>query len=229
MNEYLSHPTEVYEYLRQVRDGRDLSDWLKKCKPGLDAFREELSDPDDDTEPQAKVQWGCLPLLPLPPSDPSEQVWESYCLAEGLTGYVGDGVGWNGEPTGVILKVTAKGSATLALWDRERAAGGINGNNRIPTDEQLPPILAVNLETFTITFDGQKHEVNSELSLRWVKVLADRPGEWVSASELKRHDQELDGFRPDRAKNRKLLPAAILTLIESHKSKGSRLKLPVRP
>ena len=82
----------------------------------------------------------------------------------------------------------------------------------------------VDLPSRTVTFDGTRHDVSSVTALRWVKVLAEHPGEWISAPELKRHDQELDGVRPDRLK--KQLPQELLSLIESDRRKGSRLRLP---
>jgi hypothetical protein len=58
--------------------------------------------------------------------------------------------------------------------------------------------------------------------LRWVKVLAEHPGEWISGPELRHYDQELDGCRPHRL--RKSLPPAILDLIDSETGKGSRVR-----
>jgi hypothetical protein len=66
--------------------------------------------------------------------------------------------------------------------------------------------------------------VSSKLALRWVKVLADHPGEWISAPELRNYDDELDGCRPDRH-CKPYLPASILSLIDSDRRKGSRLRL----
>jgi hypothetical protein len=92
-----------------------------------------------------------------------------------------------------------------------------------PDAEQPPPRLIVDLARKTITFDGEVYEVSSTQALRWVKVLADHPSEWISASELKKHDPDLDGCRTDRLK--KHLPDAIRKLIDSQRCKGSRIRL----
>jgi hypothetical protein len=90
--------------------------------------------------------------------------------------------------------------------------------------EPLPPRLKVDLARKTVTLDGVPHEVSSDNSLRWVKVLSEHPSEWISAPELKDHDEELYGARPDRLKQ--FLPPEILSLIYSNRRKGSRLRLP---
>jgi hypothetical protein len=86
------------------------------------------------------------------------------------------------------------------------------------------PRLTVDLARRTVTLDGMTYEVSSDRALRWVKVLAEHPGEWISSTELKRYDPELDDPRPDRCK--KHLPPEILSLINSDRRKGSRLCLP---
>lgn len=88
-----------------------------------------------------------------------------------------------------------------------------------------PPRLTVNIECKTVTLDGMLHDVTSDLTLRWVKVLTEHPGEWIASSKLKDHDQQLDGARTSRL--RQYLPDAIGTLIESDTGKGSRLNLSV--
>jgi hypothetical protein len=99
-------------------------------------------------------------------------------------------------------------------------------------DDQLrqnPPLprLNVDLARRTITLDGMVHEVHSALALRWVKVLAEHTDEWISSNELKNYDSELDGTRPDRLK--RFLPPEILSLIDTDKSRGSRLRLTEKP
>jgi hypothetical protein len=84
--------------------------------------------------------------------------------------------------------------------------------------------LTVNLASGSVTLDGIRHDVFSVAALRWVKVLADHPAEWISAPELKNYDQELDGVRPDRLK--KHLPQEILSLLKSDRRRGSRIRLP---
>jgi hypothetical protein len=93
-----------------------------------------------------------------------------------------------------------------------------------PSGKPPPPRLTVDLARKTITLDGVTHDISSERALRWVKALALHPGEWISSTELKKHDAELDGVRPDRLK--KHLPSEVLSLIESDRRKGSRLHLP---
>jgi hypothetical protein len=93
------------------------------------------------------------------------------------------------------------------------------------------PRLAVDLECKTITLDGTVHDkIKSDLALRWLKVLAGHPGRWLTSSELKQYDPELDfdrktrgGVRTDRLK--KLLPDAVLALIETDTTRGSRIRL----
>lgn len=87
--------------------------------------------------------------------------------------------------------------------------------------------LVVDLERGTVTLDGQTFDVNSNQALRWVRVLADLDGQWVSAPELTNHDEELEGARPDRL--RRHLPEPVLALIDTHRSRGSRLVLPQLP
>jgi hypothetical protein len=85
------------------------------------------------------------------------------------------------------------------------------------------PRLTVDLARKTATLDGVSHDVSSDLALRWVKVLADHAGDWISGSELERYDESLIGARTDRL--RKFLPDAILRLIDSETGKGSRIRL----
>jgi hypothetical protein len=86
-----------------------------------------------------------------------------------------------------------------------------------------PPRLTVDLARKTITLDGIAHDVDSENVLRWVKVLADHPGEWISGPDLKKYDPALLAPRTDRW--HKKLPAPVRPLIESDTGKGSRLKI----
>jgi hypothetical protein len=85
------------------------------------------------------------------------------------------------------------------------------------------PRLTINVAQCTATLDGQSYDVKSPQTLRWLKVLADRPGEWIASADLHHFDPELDGMRPHRRK--KYLPTPILEMIESETGKGSRLKL----
>jgi hypothetical protein len=75
----------------------------------------------------------------------------------------------------------------------------------------------------TITLDGTGHDVTSQNALRWVKVLVEHPGEWISSAELKRYDSESQDNRTDRW--REYLPEAVLSLIQSVTGKRSRVRL----
>jgi hypothetical protein len=133
-------------------------------------------------------------------------------------------------PDRPLRSATAAGPAWLTLrgktaWlryvDRLEAAGGASAP---PPPAPPPPArLAVNLECRTLTLDGETYDVDSVQALRWVRVLAERPGEWVSGADLSKYDPELDGARPDKLK--KPLPGALLSLINSETGKGSRLRL----
>ncbi|MHB8902145.1 MAG: hypothetical protein ACYC6Y_25590 [Thermoguttaceae bacterium] len=90
----------------------------------------------------------------------------------------------------------------------------------------VPPVvssqrLTVDLAKRTVTLDGIPYDVRSELALRWVKVLADHEGEWISGPDLAQYDRLLDGVRTDRLK----LPPEIQAVIESQTGAGSRLCL----
>jgi hypothetical protein len=84
------------------------------------------------------------------------------------------------------------------------------------------PRLTVKLREKTITLDGKAYDVRSLQALRWVKVLADRPGEWVSSKSLQEFDEVLKEVRPDKL--RTYLPHEISSLIESRTGAGSRLR-----
>jgi hypothetical protein len=107
-----------------------------------------------------------------------------------------------------------------------KAAGFASNDVDRPTPGP-PPRLSVDLARKTITFDGQKFDVLSEGALRWVKVLADHPGEWISGPDLKKYDSALDGARPDRLKKAKSFPDSIRAIIETRRGPGSRLNLSV--
>lgn len=89
-------------------------------------------------------------------------------------------------------------------------------------DIDPPPRLSVDLPRRTATLDGTPYDVTSEQALRWIKVLSEHPGEWISSADLSRYDGELDGFRPDKVRD--YIPPAITACIESATGKGSRLR-----
>jgi hypothetical protein len=96
---------------------------------------------------------------------------------------------------------------------------------RVDSTEPVPLRLSVDLARMTITLGGAAYDVPSRAALRWVKVLSTHPGEWVSGTDLARHDPELDGTRTDRL--RRHLPPEVLALIDSAPRRGSRLRLPL--
>ena len=85
--------------------------------------------------------------------------------------------------------------------------------------------LTVDFARKILTLDGVDYDVSSDNALRWVKVLADHPGEWISGADLgrKQYDDLLVGCRTDRL--RRFLPKKISTLIDSKKGAGSRIRL----
>jgi hypothetical protein len=86
-----------------------------------------------------------------------------------------------------------------------------------------PPRLTVDLARKTLTLDGIAHDdVTSEIALRWVKVLADHPGERISDPQLPTYDPELLSIRSHRLL--KFLPKAVKDLLDRN-NKGSRLRL----
>jgi hypothetical protein len=146
----------------------------------------------------------------------------------------------------LTAKLPERRGAALQLWSaRHQLYRNLRAANYcVPTGEaivtaarelhhQLPALelpapprlrqLIVDLACKTITLDGTIHDVTSDSALRWVKVLAEHPGEWFASNELKRCDHELDGVRTDHL--RKFLPDAILTFIDSETGKGSRIRL----
>lgn len=81
----------------------------------------------------------------------------------------------------------------------------------------------VDLSRMTITVDATSYDVKSINALRWVKVLSDHPGEWISSTELNSYDPDLDGCRTDRLLP--MLPDLIKNLIDTQTGRGSRLRL----
>lgn len=81
----------------------------------------------------------------------------------------------------------------------------------------------MDLPSKTLTLGGTTYSVASERALRWVQILTERPGVWVSSRELPGLDRELQDTRTDKYK--KLLPAPVLAIIESQTGGGSRILL----
>ncbi len=83
--------------------------------------------------------------------------------------------------------------------------------------------LVVDVARRTATWHGRTYDLRSEQTARWLKVLADHPGQWFSSHKLYLEDPRLLNPRTDRLKN--FLPEPIRALIESEARIGSRLKL----
>lgn len=97
-----------------------------------------------------------------------------------------------------------------------------------PPPSLPPPRLNVDLARMTITLDGRTYEVGCRNALRWVQVLADHDGAWISGPQLKEYEpefKELESTRTDRWT--RALPVRVRCLIDSVKGKGSRIRLGV--
>jgi hypothetical protein len=138
------------------------------------------------------------------------------------------------EPLGPARRLAAAVDALSALilaegfaspagtkTDDAPVAGAGSLRDRAP-EAPPPPRISVDLARKTITLDGTRYDVPSDNALRWVKVLAAHPGEWISSTELKKYDPELQSVRTDRW--HRFLPPAILSLINSDTGKGSRIR-----
>ena len=112
-----------------------------------------------------------------------------------------------------------------ALRALEPFAGEVPAAVETPTSLMAgsPPLLSVNLSRKQLEFEGTVHDVASELALRWVKVLAEHPGEWITERQLKDFDVELDGARVRDFKDK--LPEPVQLRIESKSGAGSRFKV----
>jgi hypothetical protein len=96
----------------------------------------------------------------------------------------------------------------------------------LPDDEppSAPPKrLIVSIECLTVTLDDQTYEVDSLQAVRWMKVLSEHPGVWLTPTDVAGYDPELDGARLDRLK--KFIPISVRDLIDSKTGRGSRLRL----
>lgn len=92
--------------------------------------------------------------------------------------------------------------------------------------------LTVDEARQTITLDGVTHEVRSVTAIRWVRILAAFPGEWISGGELERRERDVisDSEEPKLIKARTdrlrpKLPAVVAELIDSRCGGGSRIRL----
>jgi hypothetical protein len=130
-------------------------------------------------------------------------------------------------------KLSREGEGVLALHRETEAESRLSeaesGEQPLPPKEPPPPRLTVDLARMGAVLDGVYMDCDSKQALRLLKVYADHPDVWISSTELKGFDPELDGAKPHVLK--KLLPPTIRSLIESNSRKGSRLTFPgaVRP
>jgi hypothetical protein len=130
-------------------------------------------------------------------------------------------------------KLSREGEGVLALHRETEAEStppeAESGEQPPPPKEPLPPRLTVDLARMGAILDGVFMDCDSKQALRLLKVYADHPGVWISSTEVKGFDPELDGAKPHVLK--KLLPPTIRSLIEPDRRKGSRLIFPgaVRP
>ena len=118
-------------------------------------------------------------------------------------------------------KMTPEGKRVFALHLVSQAEGTpTRGSSERPT-EPAPPRVTIDIERMQVTLDGVSMDCNSEQALRLLKVYAEHPDVWITASQLKNYDPELDGAKPHVLKKR--LPSAIRSLIQSDCRKGSRV------
>ena len=128
---------------------------------------------------------------------------------------------------------TLRDNRTLRLPYLEAALEGLSKQEEEAQPAEPPaPRLTVDEARRTITLDGTTHEVNSVKAIRWVRVLAAHPGEWISGTDLERYENVLIVNQKDclllSAKTHRLttfLPGAILDLIDSKTGAGSRIRL----
>jgi len=125
------------------------------------------------------------------------------------------------ELTSVADALHRLGSAPTAEPTGKETPKGAQPTGEEPVKHQL----TVDLKGWTVTLDTDKYDVKSEQALRWVKVLVEHPGEWISGKELESHDPELIGARTYRLKQH--LPKQILDMIDSETGRGSRIRLVV--
>src|SRR2546421_2424436 len=100
-----------------------------------------------------------------------------------------------------IWKLTPEGEAVLALHLETEAEAestlseAESGEQPLPTKEPPPLRLTVDLARMEAVLDGVYMECDSKQALRLLKVYAGHPGVWISSTELKGFDSELDGAK----------------------------------
>jgi hypothetical protein len=126
-----------------------------------------------------------------------------------------------------LAAVVDVGLAAHRAWLRREEGGPANDTPKtlpvnLPEVTGPAPRLTVDVVRQTITLDNTTHDT-TELAARWVRVLADHPGQWISGPDLIDFDKRLDGTRTDRL--RPQLPREVDELIDCVTGKGSRIRL----
>jgi hypothetical protein len=128
-----------------------------------------------------------------------------FCIEEKLVELVPCEMQAEMQPGAMELEITELGKQALEAWHK-------------PAQDRL----VFDLEKKTITFDGKVYDA-PEMPIRWVRVLADRPGEWIASNALRKFDPDL--IAPRTSRWLKQLPKPIAKLIQSQPGAGSRLCL----
>jgi hypothetical protein len=103
----------------------------------------------------------------------------------------------------------------------ETLLGYVPAGNHVPVTATSSATVRADSARSCVIIGGVHHKVDLQI-LRFVQALIERPGMWVSSSELKR-DSLFAGVRFDRLYGR--LPEELRALIESCPGKGYRLRL----
>lgn len=85
--------------------------------------------------------------------------------------------------------------------------------------------LSVNVETQTAYLDGMAYPLDSELSAHFLSALLQKPGAFVSSTDMGKSNPQLSGTRIDRLR----IPPQIRALVDSKPGSGYRVLLEGRP
>lgn len=128
-------------------------------------------------------------------------------------------------------------SLSTALRRDLNVASGPANIGRMSTDQQAttepvtvpvttevigPLVVSVKSLTVRIVRSGKLYQLKCERVARWLKVLADRPGVWVSTKDAGDYDSELIG-RVDQLAKR--MPKGLQEMIDALPGKGKRLRV----
>jgi hypothetical protein len=83
-------------------------------------------------------------------------------------------------------------------------------------------VVSVKSLTVTVAQTGKVYQLKCERVARWLKVLADRPGLWVSTKDAANYDSELTGRIDQLAKR---MPKDLQKMIDAMPGRGKRLRL----